>query len=56
MLLVAKDREVMRNAYFQRYVTRVHNVRQIPVDKNGVPLTIYHYRLVRGYHHRPDPY
>ncbi|MBB5348852.1 glycosyltransferase family 39 protein [Desulfoprunum benzoelyticum] len=56
MLLVAKDREPMRNAYFQRYVTKVHNVRQIPVDKNGAPLTIYYYRLVRGYHHRPDPY
>jgi len=56
MLLVAKDREPMRNAYFQRYVTKVHNVRQIPVDNNGAPLTIYYYRLVRGYHHRPDPY
>ena len=56
MLLVAKDREPLRNAYFQRYVTKVHNVRQIPVAKNGAPLTIYHYRLVRGYHHRPDPF
>jgi len=56
MLLVAKDPETMRNAYFQRYVNRVHNVRQIPVDKNGAPLTVYHYRLARGYHHRPDPH
>jgi len=56
MLLVAKDREAMRNAYFQRYVNKVYNVRTIPVDKNGAPLTVYHYRLARGYHHRPDPY
>ena len=56
MLLVARDREAMRNAYFERYVTKVHNVRDIPVQKNGTPLTVYHYRLVRGYHHRPDRY
>lgn len=55
MLLVATRRDPMRNDYFRRYVDTTHNYREIPVSKNGRPLAIYYYRLVRGYHHLPDP-
>ena len=54
MLLIASSRDVLRNAYFDRYVSKIHNIREIPVSRNGRPLTSYYYRLVRGYQPWPD--
>jgi dolichol-phosphate mannosyltransferase len=55
MLVVATRRDPMRNDYFRRYVEKTYHYREIPVSRNGRPLAVYYYRLVRGYHHLPDP-
>jgi dolichol-phosphate mannosyltransferase len=54
MLLVASRRDALGNEYFSRYVSKTHNIREIPVSRNGRPLTSYYYRLVRGYEPHPD--
>ena len=56
MLLVATRRDPMRNDYFRRYVRKTHHFRELPIVRNGAPLAVYYYRLVREYHHQPDPF
>jgi hypothetical protein len=46
----------MRNDYFRRYVRKTHHFRELPIARNGAPLAVYYYRLVREYHHQPDPF
>ncbi len=54
MLLVSAKKTAQDNEYFQRYVRRTHNVREIRIEKNGVIINRYYSRLVRGYHHIPS--
>ncbi len=54
LLLIASSEKSLRNDYFKRYVRNTHNVRQLPLEKNGEVVSQYYYRLVRGYHHIPS--
>jgi dolichol-phosphate mannosyltransferase len=55
LLLVAARPDTIGNEYFRKYVRFIHNYREMPIERNSRPLATFYYRLVRGYHHLPDP-